>query len=173
MAHNQVWFCPVECNSSPDWQIEAKRKLAVWKQHVSVARTLAHGSIVVNVPERRGVKIHEEGSGLKEYMKSPSFMNIQLETAKEIRQWDEKMEVAEELAYSTFLIDAAKKAGVDVEGIVKLSMMDKHIIVRPALILSVRSFSITGLNVVSSESNAVTLRITFDLSGDTVTTCGS
>ena len=47
-----------------------------------MARALVHGVIVVEVAARKGVKISADGSGLKECMRSSSFQEIQVETAK-------------------------------------------------------------------------------------------
>ena len=58
------------------WEIEAKKRLAVWRQQLSMVRALAHGEIVVEVAAKRGVKIDVEGSGLKECMESSSFGKI-------------------------------------------------------------------------------------------------
>ena len=44
-------------SGSAKWQIEAKRRMAKWRQQLSVVRALAHGEIIVEVDARKGVKI--------------------------------------------------------------------------------------------------------------------
>ena len=48
-------------SGSAKWQVEAKRRLAKWRQQLSMARALAHGDIVVEVAARKGVKISVDG----------------------------------------------------------------------------------------------------------------
>ena len=105
------------------WEVEAKRRLAKWRQQLSMARALAHGEIVVDVAARRGVKISVDGSGLRECMESSSFKDIQSEAARKLSKWDENMESAEEVVYSSFLVSAAREAGVDVDRLVRMPMV--------------------------------------------------
>ena len=101
-------------SGSSKWQVEAKRRLAKWKQQFSVARALVHGDIVMEVAARKGVKISVDGSGLRECMESS---DIQVEAARKLEEWNEDMASAEDVVYSSFLVDAAREAGVDVDGL--------------------------------------------------------
>ena len=105
------------------WQVEAKRRLAKWRQQLSMARALAHGDIVVEVAAKKGMKISVDGSGLKECMESSSFKEIQAEAARRLSTWDENMNSAEDVVYGSFLVSAAREAGVDVDGLMKLPML--------------------------------------------------
>ena len=87
-----------------------------------MARALAHGDIVVEVAAKKGVKISVDGSGLRECMESSSFKEIQAEATRKLSSWDDNMESAEEVVYSSFLVSAAREAGVDVDGMMKLPM---------------------------------------------------
>ena len=107
--------------SAMHWEIEAKKRLAVWRQQFSMVRVLAHGEKVLEAAAKRGVKIDIEGTGLKECLESPSFEAIQVEASRKLAKWDD--DKAEEVVYSSFLVDAAKEAGVDVERLVKMPMM--------------------------------------------------
>ena len=108
------------------WEVEAKRRLAKWRQQLSMARALAHGEIVMEVAAKKGVKISVDGSGLRECMESSSFKEIQAEAARKLSKWDQNMDSAEEVVYSSFLVGAAREAGVDVDGLVKLPMVVSH-----------------------------------------------
>ena len=57
-------------------------------------------------------------------MESSSFHDIQVEAARKLQKWDENMESAEEVVYSSFLVGAAREVGLDVDGLVKLPMMN-------------------------------------------------
>ena len=92
-----------------EWKVEAKQRLAMWKQQLSMVRALAHGDIVVEVAARKGVKISVDGSGLNECMESSSF---QAEAARKLARRDTNMEIAEKVVYSNFLVSAAREAGV-------------------------------------------------------------
>ena len=105
------------------WEIEAKKRSAVWRQQFFMVRALAHGEIVLEAAAKRGVKIDIEGTGLKECLESPSFEAIQVEASRELAKWDDNMKKAVEVVYSSFLVDAAKEAGVNVEWLVKMPMM--------------------------------------------------
>ena len=107
----------------PQWEVEAKRRLAVWKQQLSTARALAHGNIVVEVAASKGVNINVDGCGLRECMESSSFQEIQREAARKLSRWDSNMEIAEKVVYSSFLVSAAREAGVDVDGLRQLPML--------------------------------------------------
>ena len=50
-------------HGSSRWQIEAKQKMAKWRQQLSKARALAHGEIVVEVAARKDIKISTDESG--------------------------------------------------------------------------------------------------------------
>ena len=73
-----------------------------------MAKALAHGEIVVEVAAKRGVRINVDGSGLRECMESSSFKVIQSEVTRKLCKWDENMASAEEVVYSSFLMNAAR-----------------------------------------------------------------
>ena len=60
-------------------------------------------------------------------MESSSFHDIQVEAARKLEEWNEGMASAEDVVYSSFLVDAAREAGVDVDGLVKLPMMNVEV----------------------------------------------
>ena len=60
-------------------------------------------------------------------MESSSFHDIQVEATRKLEKWDENMDSAEEVVYSSFLVGAAREAGVDVDGLVKLPMMNVEV----------------------------------------------
>ena len=93
--------------SRSQWEVEAKRRLDKWRQQLSMARALTHGDIVVEVAAKKGVRISVDGSGLRECMESSSFKEIQVKAARKLSRWDDDMESAEEVAYSSFLVSAA------------------------------------------------------------------
>ena len=114
------------CGSSK-WQMEAKRRLANRRQQLSMARVLARGDIVVEVAATKGVRVGVDGSGLCEFIESSSFNEIQMEAHRRLSKWDQNMTIAEEAVYGSFLVDAAREAGVDVDGLVKLPMLNEGI----------------------------------------------
>jgi hypothetical protein len=67
----------------PEWEVEAKRRLVMWRQQLSMAKALVHGVVVVEVAAQKGVRIN--GSGLRECMESSSFQDILLEAARKLR----------------------------------------------------------------------------------------
>jgi hypothetical protein len=69
----------------PEWEVEARRRLAMWRQQLSMAKALVQGEIVVEVAAQKGVKINcnVDGSGFRECMESSSFQDIQVEAAME------------------------------------------------------------------------------------------
>lgn len=79
------------------WEVEAKRRLARWRQQLSLVRALAHGEIVVETAAKKGVKIDVDGSGLKECMESSSFQVFQSKATRKLSKWDENMANTEEV----------------------------------------------------------------------------
>ena len=110
---------------NPEWEVEARRRLVMWRQQLSMAKALVHGEIVVEVAARRGVQINVDGSGLRECMESSSFQAIQAEAARKLRKWDENIESEERVVHSSFLVSAAREAGVDVGRLVRLPMVTR------------------------------------------------
>jgi hypothetical protein len=108
----------------PEWEVEAKRRLAMWRQPLSM---VVHGEIVVEVVAQKGVRINVDGSGLRECMESSTFQDIQVEAARKLRKWDDNIQSAERVVYSSFLVSVAREAGVDVDGLVRLPMLRRDV----------------------------------------------
>ena len=110
--------------ATSEWEIEANRRLALWKQRLSIARALAHGKMVMDVAAAQGVEVQTDGGGWQQSIESSSLKEIETLAAKKMSEWDEQMTIVEHVVYSTFLVTCAREAGVDVDSIVKLPMLD-------------------------------------------------
>ena len=59
-------------------------------------------------------------------MESSYFRDIQAKATWKPAKWDENMDSAEEVVYSSFLVSPVREAGVDVDGLVRLPMVMSH-----------------------------------------------
>ena len=62
--------------------------------------------------EVESVKISVDVLGIRECMESSSFQDIQTEAAGKLSRWDNNMENAEKVVYSSFLVSAAREAEI-------------------------------------------------------------
>ena len=83
--------------------------------------------IVLEIAARKGVKINVDGSGLRECMELSFFQAIQGEAARKLWKWDENIKSAKGVVYSSFLVSAAREAGVDVDRLVRLPMVTRDL----------------------------------------------
>ena len=95
-------------SGAPLWEIEAKRRLALWRQQLSTAKGLAHGKIAVEVAVKRGVQINMDESAFQQYVESPFLTQIQVEASRKLAEWEHNMACVEQIAYSSLLVIAAQ-----------------------------------------------------------------
>ena len=100
----------------PQWEVKAKKELAMWKQHLPIAKAIAQSEIIVRCATRRGLAI----DALKEHRfsnleESPVYAAVLQEAEAEILKWEKNLEVIEGIVYARFLLDAAKEVGIAVE----------------------------------------------------------
>ena len=96
--------------SCPVWMVEVKRRMAKWRQQLSMAKALVHGEIVVEVAARKGLKISAEDLPplKRSNLRRPgSYLNgIRILWIVQL-MW--------------CLVSAAREAGVDVDRLVEVT----------------------------------------------------
>ena len=96
------------------WEVKAKRDMAIWRQHLPIARAIAHSNILVRCAENNGVAtVQIQQHQFEHLMESPIFNSVRQEAEKEMKRWEGNR--VEEIVHAGFLVDAAKEAGIDVE----------------------------------------------------------
>ena len=61
----------------PQWEVKAKRDLAIWRQHLPIARAIAHSNILVRCAENNGIATVEiQQHQFEHLMESPIFNSL-------------------------------------------------------------------------------------------------
>jgi len=98
---------------APQWEVKAKQQLAIWKQHLPVVKAIEQSEIIVT---RRGLAIDDLRShNFRELLESHIYAVVCQEAEVEIEKWGRNTEVVESVVYASFLVDAAKEVGIEVE----------------------------------------------------------
>ena len=101
---------------APQWGVKAKQQLAIWKQHLLIAKAIVQSEIIVQCVTPRGLAIDDLRShNFRELLEFPIYAVVCQETEAEIEKSGRNIEVVEDVVYASFLVDAAKEVGIEVE----------------------------------------------------------
>ena len=102
---------------APEWEVKAKRELAIWRQHQKIARAIAQADIIVQCATKRGLAVDQlkHHDFAKAALESPTYSIVRQEAEAQMEKWEEDMAAVENVVHASFLIEAAKEAGIDVE----------------------------------------------------------
>ena len=99
-----------------DREVKAKEQLAIWKQHLPIVKAIVQSEIIVRCVIRRGLAIDDLRShNFRELLESPIYAVVRQEAEAEIEKWGRNIEVVESVVYTSFLVDAAKEVGIEIE----------------------------------------------------------
>jgi hypothetical protein len=100
---------------APQWEVKAKGDLAIWRQHPPIAKAIAQSEIIVRCATQRGLAINKVKShNFAELLESPAYRGVRQEAEAQMERWEANMAVMDDVVHASFLVDAAKEAGIDV-----------------------------------------------------------
>jgi hypothetical protein len=95
------------------YDIQANRRLAVWKQKMTVMKPLVHAAIVEDEAKKHGLPLESiVGGDVNAIVKMPCMKNEMIE--RRCADYEERLVLAEKLVHAYFVLEAASKDNIDV-----------------------------------------------------------
>ena len=70
---------------APQWEVKAKRDLAIWKQHLPIAKAIAQSDVIVRCATQKGLAInHLKDHNFSQLLESPVYGDVRREAEAEV-----------------------------------------------------------------------------------------
>ena len=95
------------------WQVEANRRVAVWRQQLPETRTLVHSHFLLEAAKKRGITLEDLGStNYTDLGGIRAYKDALKEVQTKMQQWDETLQTVETVVYAAAVVECAEKAGI-------------------------------------------------------------
>ena len=100
------------------WQVEANRRVAVWRQQLPETRTLVHSHFLLEAAKNRGITLEDLGStNYTDLGGIRAYKDTLKEVQTKMQQWDETLQTVETVVYAAAVVECAEKSGIIIRSV--------------------------------------------------------